>query len=80
MYLSELGVICALGGGKVLGFTRMAGNEVGAAVDWLDSRIPAISVPADLPSLPSLQRYNCRNNRMLLAALMQIESAVLAVY
>ncbi len=45
--------------------------------DWLDSAIPAFGVPTELPAIPnSLKQYDCRNNRLLLSALNQIESSV----
>jgi 3-oxoacyl-[acyl-carrier-protein] synthase-1 len=46
-------------------------------VHWLNSNIPALSMGAALPSIPQkLQRYDCRNNRILLAVLEQIEASV----
>ncbi len=46
-------------------------------IPWLGSDISALSVPAEPPPLPpNLKRYDCRNNRILLLALGQIEPAV----
>lgn len=82
MYLHDLGIICALGASKaevlqnwLAGRTSRAGPPA-----WLKTAVPAISVAIDLPPIPAdLQRYNCRNNRLLLAALRQIAPAVEAV-
>lgn len=79
MYLHDLGIICALGAGKseVLN-TWLAGRcAQPSPVPWLDSKIPAFSVKTALPPIPpNLKNYDCRNNRMLLAAINQIEAAV----
>jgi 3-oxoacyl-[acyl-carrier-protein] synthase-1 len=48
-----------------------------APLPLLGSNIPALSVQSELPVPPeSLKRYDCRNNRILLAALEQIEGSV----
>ncbi len=82
MYLNDLGIICALGSGKTaVRSAWLAGHHPTAApVSWLESQIPALSVQTELPPLPkNLKRYDCRNNRMLLAALAQIEDSVRTV-
>ncbi len=79
MFLNELGIVCALGEGKacVLDAWLFGHCVQPTPVPWLDSKVPALSVNADLPHLPnSLKHYDCRNNRLLLAALLQIEPAV----
>ncbi|AEG02526.1 beta-ketoacyl-[acyl-carrier-protein] synthase family protein [Methylomonas methanica] len=79
MYLHDLGLICALGSSKaeVLGNWLAGRVSQAAPPTTLNTRVPAISVTADLPVIPDdLQRYNCRNNRLLLAALRQIIPAV----
>jgi 3-oxoacyl-[acyl-carrier-protein] synthase-1 len=44
---------------------------------WLATDIPSITVQTALPAIPpNFSRYDCRNNRLLLAALGQIESGV----
>jgi 3-oxoacyl-[acyl-carrier-protein] synthase I len=79
LYLNDLGIICALGAGKsqVLN-TWLAGRyDQPSPIPWLDSKVPALSVQTELPAIPpSLNHYTCRNNRLLLAALSQIELAV----
>lgn len=79
MYLHDLGIICALGASKaeVLSAWLAGRSSQATPPAWLNTGIPAICVKADLPSIPAdLQRYNCRNNRLLLAALRQIRPAV----
>lgn len=79
MYLNDLGIVCALGAGKhdVLAGWLAGRCEPASIVPWLDSNIPAFGVQTELPPIPqNLKRYDCRNNRMLLAALLQIETAV----
>lgn len=79
MYLNDLGIVCALGDSKaeVLHAWLSGHCAKPAAIPWLGSDIPAIGVQTQLQALPqSLARYDCRNNRMLLTALAQIESAV----
>ena len=79
MFLNELGIVCALGEGKaeVLAAWLAGRCPHPVPVSWLDSAIPALSVNAGLPHIPpGLKRYDCRNNRLLLSALLQIEPAV----
>jgi len=79
LFLNELGIVCALGEGKdeVLAAWLSGQCVQPATVAWLDSDIPAFSVKTGLPLIsPSLKHYDCRNNRLLLSALAQIEPAV----
>jgi 3-oxoacyl-[acyl-carrier-protein] synthase-1 len=79
MYLHDLGIICALGASKaeVLSAWLAGRSSQATPPAWLNTGIPAICIKAELPSIPDdLQRYNCRNNRLLLAALRQIRPAV----
>ncbi len=79
MYLNDLGIVCALGSGKTEVLTAWLSGQCPKAtpVPWLDSDIPALSLQTEPPPLPqSLMRYNCRNNRILLEALGQIEDSV----
>jgi len=79
LYLNDLGIVCALGSHKseVLETWLSGRHSKPKPVDWLTTAIPALAVEAPLPQIPSqLQRYACRNNQILLAALEQIEPAV----
>lgn len=79
MYLHELGIICALGGSKstVLNTWLSGLCRQPEAAPWLNSDIPAFVVSGELPAVPEhLKTYDCRNNRLLLAALAQIETPV----
>ena len=81
MYLQDLGIICALGANKADVLTAwLAGRRIQPApAGWLASDIPAFGVQTELPSIPqNLHQYACRNNRMLLAALKQIERSIAA--
>jgi 3-oxoacyl-[acyl-carrier-protein] synthase-1 len=79
LYLNDLGIVCALGYGKaeVLSAWLSGQHPQAQPIPWLGSNIPALSVQAELLPLPkSLNRYDCRNNRILLSALGQIEQTV----
>lgn len=79
MYLQDLGIICALGEHKADVISQwLAGRTAQAAPpNWLDTTIPALAVQSALPPVPArLRHYDCRNNRLLLAALGQIDTAV----
>ena len=79
MFLNDLGIVCALGDGKAEVLAAwLSGQCVQATpVPWLGSDIPALSVQTEPPPLPkSLKCYDCRNNRILLSALGQIEHTV----
>ncbi|PKD40870.1 beta-ketoacyl-[acyl-carrier-protein] synthase II [Methylomonas sp. Kb3] len=79
MYLHDLGLVCALGGSKadILAAWLAGGSVQPVPPTWLDSAIPAFGVLTELPAIPAkLKQYDCRNNRLLLSALCQIESAI----
>lgn len=79
MYLHELGILCALGDSheQVLNRCLAGFRPQPQAVQELDLAIPALAWQGSLPSIPNkLHRYDCRNNRLLLAALAPIEEAV----
>ncbi|MCQ8105405.1 beta-ketoacyl-ACP synthase [Methylomonas sp. SURF-2] len=81
MYLHDLGIICALGSGKAEVLSTWFSGRPSQAEPpvWLKSSVPALGVIGDLPPVPpALQRYACRNNRLLMAALSQMDSAVQA--
>ncbi len=79
MYLHDVGITCALGGNKAAVLeTWLSGRHAEPAPALrLGSPIRALAVETALPEIPRhLLRYACRNNRILLAALEQIEPAV----
>jgi 3-oxoacyl-[acyl-carrier-protein] synthase I len=79
VYLNDLGIVCALGASKaeVLAALLSGRRIEPVVVPWLDCDVPAFGVHAELPLIPaSLQSYDCRNNRLLLTALGQIEAHV----
>jgi 3-oxoacyl-[acyl-carrier-protein] synthase-1 len=79
LYLHDLGIVCALGDSKTAVWEAwLSGYQAKpASPPWLATDIPAIAVPTELPAIPpSFSRYDCRNNRLLLAALGQIEAGV----
>lgn len=79
MYLHDLGIVCALGSSKAEVLSSWLAGRISQAAPpaWLNTTVPAISVTTDIPTIPpDLQRYACRNNRLLLAALQQIAPAV----
>ncbi|MGR9013384.1 MAG: beta-ketoacyl-[acyl-carrier-protein] synthase family protein [Gammaproteobacteria bacterium] len=79
LYLNDLGLLCALGDSKAEVLKRLlAGDRSGLAVsDEFGARCMVGAVSSDLPEIDEQYRiYNCRNNRLLLAALSQIESTV----
>ncbi len=81
MYLHDLGIVCALGSGKaeVLRAWLRGQCRRPEPVAWLDTAIPALGVECEPPPLPAgFERYDCRNNRMLLSALAQIDSTLAA--
>ena len=80
-YLHELGIVCALGAGRDQVLRAMlAGDQSGMIrTDAFSPDAPCFvgRVDAPLPTLPqSFGRYECRNNRLLLAALDQIDATV----
>jgi 3-oxoacyl-[acyl-carrier-protein] synthase-1 len=79
LYLNDLGITCAIGSSKTEVLSAWLSGLCPQAipVPWLDSNIPSLSVNTALPPIPQdLKRYACRNNRILLSALEQIESSV----
>ena len=80
LYLQHLGIACSLGSGAEQ-VARNLFNQP-SPLQQSDEFSPGRSfflgrASADLPQVPaSLARYNCRNNRLLLLALSQIESAL----
>lgn len=81
MYLHDLGIVCALGSGKAEVLRAWLSGQCRRPepVAWLDTAIPALGVECEPPPLPAgFERYDCRNNRMLLSALAQIDSTLAA--
>ncbi len=79
LYLNDLGLMCALGNSKAEVLKRLlAGDRSGLSVsDEFGTRCVVGAVNADLPEIEQRHSiYNCRNNRLLLAALSQIEPTV----
>ncbi|CAG4912557.1 beta-ketoacyl-[acyl-carrier-protein] synthase family protein [Paraburkholderia gardini] len=82
VYLHALGMINALGENldaivPALAACRAPGMGV-AHMGIGDAFVGRVCAPLDIAPPASLARYDCRNNRLLLAALKQIESAVQA--
>jgi 3-oxoacyl-[acyl-carrier-protein] synthase-1 len=81
-YLHDLGLISALGRGKAETGVRLATAPAArpAPLPWLDTPLPALAVAGELPPVPArLAAYDCRNNRLLLAALSEIEPGLAAL-
>jgi 3-oxoacyl-[acyl-carrier-protein] synthase-1 len=80
LYLNDLGLLCAAGNSKAEVLKRLlAGDRSGLAVS-AEFGVIVGSVAADLPKITKhYDIYNCRNNRLLLAALSQIEPTVSAM-
>ncbi|WP_340122257.1 beta-ketoacyl-ACP synthase [Methylobacter svalbardensis] len=79
LYLNDVGLLCALGNSKAEILKRLlAGERSGLTVsDEFGTRCIVGAVSSDLPQIDERYRiYNCRNNRLLLAALSQIEPTV----
>ncbi|MDE1183541.1 beta-ketoacyl-[acyl-carrier-protein] synthase family protein [Paraburkholderia sp.] len=76
VYLHALGMINALGGDLatiVPALSALDAPGMGLAHTGIgDAFIGSVMTPLDLAPPPSLARYDCRNNRLLLAALAQI--------
>jgi 3-oxoacyl-[acyl-carrier-protein] synthase-1 len=82
LYLNDLGLLCAVGNSKAEVLSRLlAGDRSGlVASNAFGSEQWVGQVVGDLPEIPpSGEIYNCRNNRLLLAALSQIEPTVTAM-
>ncbi len=80
-YLNDLGILCPLGSNKkTIIASLMRGSLAGLSLS--DGLIPGRScvvgkVDANLPSIPrEFKDFDCRNNRLLLAAYQQIETSV----
>jgi 3-oxoacyl-[acyl-carrier-protein] synthase-1 len=83
-FLNDLGIVCALGSGRREVAARLlAGDRSGMiwSADYLpDGRCVVGAAPAELAPLPpALAHFDCRNNRLALAALRQIEATVAAL-
>jgi 3-oxoacyl-[acyl-carrier-protein] synthase-1 len=80
LYLNDLGLLCALGNSKAEILKRLlAGDRSGLELSAEFGMIVG-AVVADLPEVPEQYSiYNCRNNRLLLAAVSQIEHSVMAM-
>ncbi len=79
LYLNDLGLLCALGNSKAEVLKRLlAGDRSGlVASDEFGTRCMVGAVSSDLPEIAERYSiYNCRNNRLLLAAVSQIEQTV----
>lgn len=79
LFLNDLGLLCAVGQGKAEVLKRLlAGDRSGLIASdefGVDCIVGAVS--SELPEIPECYSlYNCRNNRLLLAALSQIEPTV----
>ncbi|WP_250460477.1 beta-ketoacyl-ACP synthase [Microbulbifer litoralis] len=81
VYLNQMGLICALGNGtEAVAAGLFAGDTAQMRVGspWLpdsQSRFGAVDFP--LPALPrKLEIFDCRNNRLALAVLQQIDTVV----
>jgi 3-oxoacyl-[acyl-carrier-protein] synthase I len=81
LYLSALGIINALGRGKrQVAANLFAGSRAGMVLrdDLIPGRSARVgAVDGDLPSVPEeLAHLDCRNNRVMLAAIEEIEPAI----
>jgi 3-oxoacyl-[acyl-carrier-protein] synthase-1 len=79
LYLNDLGLLCAIGNSKAEVLKRLlAGDRSGLiASDEFGSSCLVGAVNSELPEIEERYSiYNCRNNRLLLAALSQIEATV----
>lgn len=82
-YLNALGIICNLGAGKAaVAEALFAGDDNGIRAEqgWIPHHQPPLgSVRADLPAMPAAWRHrDNRNNRLLLAAALEIEADIRA--
>lgn len=76
VFLNDLGIVCALGHGRqaVLEQWLAGATRPPRIVAGLDCPMPAMVVDGRLPDIPThLARYACRNNRLLLAAVDQLQ-------
>lgn len=82
-YLNALGIICNLGAGKtVVAEALFAGDDTGIRPEqgWIPNHEPPLgSVHTELPPVPDAWRNrDNRNNRLLLASALEIESDIRA--
>lgn len=82
-YLSELGIVCALGRGpQAVAAALLAGDTGGMHPQdgWVSGRSLTVgAVPGELPAMPAgMQAAQSRNNQLLLAAALQIEPQIRA--
>lgn len=83
-YLQELGVVCALGNGKqAVAEALFAGDDSGIRPEsgWIPGRHPPLgAVRTPLPPVPAacVNERDNRNNRLLLAAALEIEGPLRA--
>ncbi len=80
-YLNALGLICSLGSGREEVARRLFAADTSGMVEeggWVPERVlPVGAVKTALPPIPeSLAAHNSRNNRLLLAAALQIEPEI----
>lgn len=79
LYLNDLGLLCAAGNSKQEIMTRILSGDRSGLVPSTEFGIPAIvgRCAEDLPEISeNFSIYECRNNRLLLAALSQIRPTV----
>lgn len=81
LYLTALGVNCALGNSKQEILPRLlAGDQTGLVFQqgWLEDSVACVgAITTDLPILPELfQQWQCRNNQLLLHAVQQIQPEI----
>ncbi|SJM89931.1 Beta-ketoacyl-acyl-carrier-protein synthase I [Crenothrix polyspora] len=79
LYLNDLGLLCAVGNSRSEVLARLlAGDRSGLmATDEFGIRTIVGQVASELPEIePYYSIYNCRNNRLLLAAISQIRATV----
>lgn len=80
-FLNDLGLLCAAGNTKKEVLTRLQAGDASGLIET-DAFSPGRplfigAVQAELPKIdPKFKRYDCRNNRLLLAALYQISPVV----
>jgi len=80
-YLNALGVICALGSGKAEVATHLFAGDTSGMRPYpqpvVGRQLPVGAVRSALPSLPNDDpRHATRNNQLLLAAALEIETAI----
>jgi 3-oxoacyl-[acyl-carrier-protein] synthase-1 len=79
LYLNDVGVLCAAGNDKSKILARLLKGDYSGLIqsDKFGKNCFVGQVNRELPKIPkNYSRYDCRNNRLLLAALNQIEPTV----